>query len=106
MLYRIPLAGKRKPLLNQDSQSETKLLVANGIDSRSWPATLNTVKQHYKILKYGEIAQLVEQVKNENILCIFSSPNDEIVNTKVTSKFHAKDRVVSSSLTLPTIMPR
>ena len=65
---------------------------------------MNTVK-YYKFFKNGEIAQLVEQVKNENILCIFSSPNNEIVNTKVTSKFHEKDRVVSSSLTLPTNAP-
>lgn len=36
---------------------------------------------------------------------MFSSPNKEIVNIKVTSKFHAKDRVVSSSLTLPTECP-
>ena len=57
------------------------------------------------LIIFGEIAQLVEQVKNENILCIFSSPNKEIVSTKVTSKFHEKDRVVSSSLTLPTKCP-
>ena len=48
---------------------------------------------------------MVEQVKNENILCMFSSLSKEIASTKVTSKFHAKDRVVSSSLTLPTKCP-
>lgn len=39
------------------------------------------------------------------MLCMFSSPNKEIASTKVTSKFHEKDRVVSSSLTLPTECP-
>ena len=39
------------------------------------------------------------------MLCMFSSLNKEIASTKVTSKFHAKDRVVSSSLTLPTKCP-
>ena len=43
--------------------------------------------------------------KNENMLCMFSSLSKEIASTKVTSKFHAKDRVVSSSLTLPTKCP-
>ena len=39
------------------------------------------------------------------MLCMFSSPNIEIASIKVTSKFHEKDRVVSSSLTLPTKCP-
>ena len=48
---------------------------------------------------------MVEQVKNENMLCMFSSLSKEIASTKVTSKFQAKDRVVSSNLTLPTNAP-
>ena len=56
-----------------------------------------------KFLKYGEIAQLVEQVKTKIMLCIFSSART--ANVKDTSKFHEKDRVVSSSLTLPTKCP-
>ena len=51
-------------------------------------------------LKYGGIAQLVEQVKTKIYFCKFSSERTAIV--KDTSKFHEKDRVVSSNLTLPT----
>lgn len=62
------------------------------------------VESSNKFFKWGD-SSVGRAGKNENILCIFSSPNDEIVNTKVTSKFHEKDRVVSSSLTLPTNAP-
>ena len=44
---------------------------------------------------------MVEQVKRNYTLYVFFS-NKEIASIKVTSKFHEKDRVVSSSLTLPT----
>lgn len=54
-------------------------------------------------LKYGEIAQLVEQVKMKICFCEFSSERTAIV--KDTSKFHEKDRVVSSNLTLPAKCP-
>lgn len=39
------------------------------------------------------------------MLCMFSSLSKGIASIKVTSKFHEKDRVVSSSLTLPTECP-
>ena len=47
---------------------------------------------------------MVEQVKRNYTLYVFFS-NKEIASIKVTSKFHEKDRVVSSSLTLPTKCP-
>ena len=59
------------------------------------------IKIYIIIFKWGG-SSVGRAGKNETTLCMFSSPNIEIANIKVTSKFHEKDRVVSSSLTLPT----
>ena len=62
------------------------------------------IKIYIIIFKWGG-SSVGRAGKNETILCMFSSPNKEIASIKVTSKFHEKDRVVSSSLTLPTKCP-
>ena len=59
------------------------------------------IKIYIIIFKWGG-SSVGRAGKNETILCMFSSPSKEIASIKVTSKFHEKDRVVSSSLTLPT----
>lgn len=48
---------------------------------------------------------MVEQVKTKLHFVCFLLFSKEIASIKVTSKFHEKDRVVSSSLTLPTKCP-
>ena len=62
------------------------------------------IKIYIIIFKWGG-SSVGRAGKNETTLCMFSSPNIEIASIKVTSKFHEKDRVVSSSLTLPTKCP-
>ena len=62
------------------------------------------IKIYIIIFKWGG-SSVGRAGKNETTLCMFSSPSKEIASIKVTSKFHEKDRVVSSSLTLPTKCP-
>ena len=62
------------------------------------------IKIYIIIFKWGG-SSVGRAGKNETTLCMFSYPNIEIASIKVTSKFHEKDRVVSSSLTLPTKCP-